>query len=165
MSHHIHCNDLELDEDVFSAFPFLRFDARMPRKWFHKYQHMYMVRAQTLLAASPALSDMVTCSTRPGICVCRRCNASRLLHFCTEPLLLTLPLESKLRQLLIYLILSGCGHLLLTAVRWCASFKQTAGCFAVGDLPSSSAGVPARGLARACRESDQRHHPAWGQHL
>ena len=43
VSHHIHCNDLELDEDVFSAFPFLRFDARMPRKWFHKYQHLYMV--------------------------------------------------------------------------------------------------------------------------
>ena len=44
VSHHIHCNDVELDEDVFSAFPFLRFDARMPRKWFHKYQHLYMVQ-------------------------------------------------------------------------------------------------------------------------
>ena len=52
VSHHIHCNDLELDEDVFSAFPFLRFDARMPRKWFHKYQHMYMVRACIACAAA-----------------------------------------------------------------------------------------------------------------
>jgi len=48
VSHHIHCNDLELDEDVFSAFPFLRFDARMPRKWFHKYQHIYMVLPQAV---------------------------------------------------------------------------------------------------------------------
>lgn len=52
VSHHIHCNDLELDEDVFSAFPFLRFDARMPRKWFHKYQHLYMVRACAFCAAA-----------------------------------------------------------------------------------------------------------------
>jgi fatty acid desaturase (delta-4 desaturase) len=42
VSHHIHCNDDALDEDVFSAFPALRFDARLPRKWFHKYQHIYM---------------------------------------------------------------------------------------------------------------------------
>lgn len=59
VSHHIHCNDLELDEDVFSAFPFLRFDARMPRKWFHKYQHMYMVRACTVCSAALSASTTV----------------------------------------------------------------------------------------------------------
>eukprot|EP00879_Flechtneria_rotunda_P004166 GHRR01004414.1.p1 GENE.GHRR01004414.1~~GHRR01004414.1.p1 ORF type:complete len:283 (+),score=76.58 GHRR01004414.1:1105-1953(+) len=42
VSHHIHCNDEVFDEDVFSAFPFLRFDARLPRAWYHKYQHIYM---------------------------------------------------------------------------------------------------------------------------
>ena len=42
VSHHIHCNDESLDEDVFSALPFLRFDPRLPRQWFHKYQHIYM---------------------------------------------------------------------------------------------------------------------------
>lgn len=42
MSHHIHCNDEAFDEDVFSAFPFLRFDPRLPRAWYHKYQHIYM---------------------------------------------------------------------------------------------------------------------------
>jgi hypothetical protein len=42
VSHHIHCNDEAFDEDVFSAFPLLRFDARLPRKWYHKYQHIYM---------------------------------------------------------------------------------------------------------------------------
>lgn len=41
VSHHIHCN-ADLDEDVISAFPFLRFDARLPRAWYHKYQHIYM---------------------------------------------------------------------------------------------------------------------------
>lgn len=42
VSHHIHCNDDALDEDVFSAIPFLRFDPRQPREWFHQYQHLYM---------------------------------------------------------------------------------------------------------------------------
>jgi hypothetical protein len=42
VSHHVHCNDEAFDEDVFSAFPLLRFDARLPRKWYHKYQHIYM---------------------------------------------------------------------------------------------------------------------------
>lgn len=43
VSHHIHCNDEAFDEDVFSSFPLLRFDDRMPQMWWHKYQHMYMV--------------------------------------------------------------------------------------------------------------------------
>jgi fatty acid desaturase (delta-4 desaturase) len=42
VSHHIHCNDEEVDEDVFSPYPLLRFDHRLPRLWFHKYQHLYM---------------------------------------------------------------------------------------------------------------------------
>ncbi|KAL3159607.1 hypothetical protein ABBQ38_010018 [Trebouxia sp. C0009 RCD-2024] len=57
VSHHIHCNDLELDEDVFSAFPFLRFDARMPRRWFHKYQHLYMWATFPLLQLVFQLGD------------------------------------------------------------------------------------------------------------
>ena len=44
MSHHIHCNDEALDEDVFSAFPALRFDSRLPMKPWHRWQHIYMVR-------------------------------------------------------------------------------------------------------------------------
>ena len=44
VSHHVHCNDDALDEDVMSAFPLLRFDPRLPRAWYHQYQHVYMVR-------------------------------------------------------------------------------------------------------------------------
>jgi fatty acid desaturase (delta-4 desaturase) len=40
VSHHIHCNDDAFDEDVVNAFPILRFDARQPRYWYHKYQHL-----------------------------------------------------------------------------------------------------------------------------
>lgn len=42
VSHHIHCNDEAFDEDVFSAFPFLRFDPRLPKAWYHQFQHIYM---------------------------------------------------------------------------------------------------------------------------
>lgn len=61
VSHHIHCNDLELDEDVFSAFPFLRFDARLPRKWFHQYQHIYMVRTGSMNQLAMHHKVQVTC--------------------------------------------------------------------------------------------------------
>ena len=42
MSHHLHCNDTDMDEDVFSSFPLMRFDARLPKYWFHNFQHLYM---------------------------------------------------------------------------------------------------------------------------
>ncbi len=51
VSHHIHCNDTAFDEDVFSAFPLLRFDARLPRMWFHRcaaYDARWSLRARTL---------------------------------------------------------------------------------------------------------------------
>uniref|UniRef100_A0A7S1I0Z8 Cytochrome b5 heme-binding domain-containing protein n=1 Tax=Eutreptiella gymnastica TaxID=73025 RepID=A0A7S1I0Z8_9EUGL len=45
VSHHVHCNDEMMDEDVYSAYPVLRLDDRMPAKWYHKYQHLYMFPA------------------------------------------------------------------------------------------------------------------------
>jgi fatty acid desaturase (delta-4 desaturase) len=42
VSHHVHCNAAEYDEDVFSALPFLRFDPRQPREPYHRWQHVYM---------------------------------------------------------------------------------------------------------------------------
>ena len=37
VSHHVHCNDHDMDEDVYSAYPVLRLDDRMEPKWYHKY--------------------------------------------------------------------------------------------------------------------------------
>ncbi|KAL6756900.1 fatty acyl delta4 desaturase [Haematococcus lacustris] len=42
VSHHVHCNDEAFDEDVMNSAPFLRFDARQPKLWYHQYQHLYM---------------------------------------------------------------------------------------------------------------------------
>lgn len=58
VSHHIHCNDEAFDEDVFSAFPLLRFDARLPRKWYHKYQHIYMWMAFPFLQLAFQYGDI-----------------------------------------------------------------------------------------------------------
>ena len=70
VSHHVHCNDEALDEDVFSAFPALRFDARLPRKWYHRFQHIYMVSrlhlAGCLAHPSGHLMPCSTCSLRLG---------------------------------------------------------------------------------------------------
>ena len=56
VSHHIHCNDDALDEDVFSAFPLLRFDPRLPKRWWHNYQHMYMCAVPPLPPACRSVS-------------------------------------------------------------------------------------------------------------
>ncbi|MEW5311629.1 MAG: hypothetical protein WDW38_003328 [Sanguina aurantia] len=58
VSHHIHCNDEAFDEDVFSSFPLLRFDDRMPQMWWHKYQHMYMWALFPFLQLAFQLGDV-----------------------------------------------------------------------------------------------------------
>lgn len=58
VSHHIHCNDDALDEDVMSAFPLLRFDARLPRAWYHAYQHIYMWATFPLLTVLFQAADI-----------------------------------------------------------------------------------------------------------
>lgn len=60
VSHHIHCNDETLDEDVFSAFPFLRFDPRLPKMWYHQFQHIYMWFTFPLLQVGFQITDL-TC--------------------------------------------------------------------------------------------------------
>jgi fatty acid desaturase (delta-4 desaturase) len=58
VSHHIHCNDNALDQDVHTAMPILRFDARQPRKWFHKFQHLYMFLAFPLMQVAFQIGDI-----------------------------------------------------------------------------------------------------------
>lgn len=68
VSHHIHCNDDALDEDVFSAFPFLRFDTRLPRHPWHRWQHIYMWFTFPLLQVGFQISDMASLASNrtPG---------------------------------------------------------------------------------------------------
>lgn len=63
VSHHVHCNDFGLDEDVFSAFPLLRFDARLPRRWFHRWQHVYMWALFPLLQLAFQAGDLKALAT------------------------------------------------------------------------------------------------------
>lgn len=58
VSHHIHCNDDALDEDVLNAFPFLRFDQRLPKLWFHQWQHIYMWFTFPLLTVVFQIGDL-----------------------------------------------------------------------------------------------------------
>lgn len=58
VSHHIHCNDAAIDEDVHSAFPILRFDAQLPKYWYHKFQHIYMWFVFPLMTMTFHLGDL-----------------------------------------------------------------------------------------------------------
>ena len=63
-SHHIHCNDNALDQDVFTSMPLIRFDARRERKWFHKFQHLYMFLAFPLMQVVFQVGDIVGLFTK-----------------------------------------------------------------------------------------------------
>lgn len=41
VSHHLYTNDVGLDMDVFSSFPFVRLDPRQERKCWHRFQFLY----------------------------------------------------------------------------------------------------------------------------
>ena len=64
VSHHIHCNDNALDQDVHTAMPLLRFDARQPRKWFHKFQHLYLFLAFPLMQVAFQVGDITGLITK-----------------------------------------------------------------------------------------------------
>jgi fatty acid desaturase (delta-4 desaturase) len=64
VSHHIHCNDNALDQDVHTAMPLLRFDARQPKKSFHKYQHLYLFLAFPLMQLAFQVGDIQGLLTR-----------------------------------------------------------------------------------------------------
>ena len=64
VSHHIHCNDTALDEDVFSAFPLLRFDARLPRLPVHRWQHLYMWALFPFMQLAFQVGDLTAFFTR-----------------------------------------------------------------------------------------------------
>ena len=64
VSHHIHCNDNALDQDVHTAMPLLRFDARQPRKLFHKFQHLYLFLAFPLMQVAFQVGDITGLITK-----------------------------------------------------------------------------------------------------
>jgi len=57
ISHHVYCNDIERDQDVFTGLPFIRFDSRQPKKWYNEYQHLYMGLLFPLLFVTKHVSD------------------------------------------------------------------------------------------------------------
>lgn len=57
VSHHIHTNDQELDEDVCSCYPLLRFDTRLPRRAWHAWQHLYIWVAYPFMHLAFQLGD------------------------------------------------------------------------------------------------------------
>ncbi|KIZ05268.1 inoleoyl-CoA desaturase [Monoraphidium neglectum] len=67
VSHHIHTNDEVLDEDVCSMYPLLRFDNRLPRLWFHRWQHLYVWAAYPALHLAFQLGDFASLVTNKTV--------------------------------------------------------------------------------------------------
>ena len=57
-----------------AALPFLRFDPRLERKWFHRYQHLYMWLMYPFLQVVFQIGDWK--ASRPGSerAVCYSCR-------------------------------------------------------------------------------------------
>ena len=47
-----------------TAMPLLRFDARQPKKWFHKFQHWYLFLAFPLMQVAFQVGDITGLVTR-----------------------------------------------------------------------------------------------------
>lgn len=67
VSHHIHTNDETLDEDVRSMYPLLRFDTRLPRMWWHRWQHLYIWVAYPALHLAFQLGDFTSLLTNKTV--------------------------------------------------------------------------------------------------
>mmetsp|Transcript_30073 Transcript_30073/g.73168 ORF Transcript_30073/g.73168 Transcript_30073/m.73168 type:complete len:684 (-) Transcript_30073:89-2140(-) len=58
VSHHAYCNDVTLDQDAFSSFPFLRLDKSQDVQWFHRYQWIYAPMLFCFLYVSLTIQDL-----------------------------------------------------------------------------------------------------------
>jgi fatty acid desaturase (delta-4 desaturase) len=58
VSHHCYCNDVSMDQDVFSSFPFLRLDDSQKLQWFHRFQWIYANVLFCFLYFSLTLQDL-----------------------------------------------------------------------------------------------------------
>ncbi|KCV73234.1 hypothetical protein H696_00775 [Fonticula alba] len=63
VSHHMHTNDPDYDQDIFLAWPTFRFDYRLPQYWFHRFQHLYSFVLFAFLSVSIQYSDYVSLFT------------------------------------------------------------------------------------------------------
>merc|ERR1711871_1284129 len=56
----MYTNDEELDQDVYTSYPFMRLDPKSrPWKWYHQYQYLYMPFMTMFLYWSIPMQDLI----------------------------------------------------------------------------------------------------------
>lgn len=58
VTHHLYTNDLGLDMDAYTSFPFVRLDPRQERSWYHRFQFLYAWLLFPVLPWSIHMQDM-----------------------------------------------------------------------------------------------------------
>lgn len=61
--HHVHTNQPGLDPDIEVHFPLLREFAHQPRRWFHRFQHIYAWLVYTVTFPVLLVGDVVAAAT------------------------------------------------------------------------------------------------------
>jgi len=67
VSHHLYTNDLTLDMDVYTSYPFVRLDPRQERHWYHRFQCIYSWVLFTLFYFSLQLQEIMAMLDGPSL--------------------------------------------------------------------------------------------------
>jgi len=59
LAHHAYPNDMEWDSDTFNNYPFLRLNPALPIRWWHKFQHIYILALYSLIGIDYSVNDIV----------------------------------------------------------------------------------------------------------
>lgn len=59
LAHHAYPNDMEWDADTFNNYPILRLNPALPAKWWHQFQHLYILCLYSLIGIDYSVNDIV----------------------------------------------------------------------------------------------------------
>lgn len=59
LAHHVYPNDMDWDCDTFNNYPFLRLNPALPQRWWHRFQHIYILALYSLIGIDYSVNDIV----------------------------------------------------------------------------------------------------------
>ena len=59
LAHHAYPNDMEWDADTFNNYPILRLNPALPPRWWHRFQHLYILALYSLIGIDYSVNDIV----------------------------------------------------------------------------------------------------------
>jgi fatty acid desaturase len=59
LAHHAYPNDTDWDADTFGNYPILRLNPALPAKWWHQFQHLYILVLYSLIGLDYSVNDIL----------------------------------------------------------------------------------------------------------